>query len=89
MTWKSKKQSVVPHSSIEAEYRAMTHTTCVLTWLCTLLQEFEIPVDGPTTLDCDHQTAIHIANDPVFHEKTKYIEVELKEISMPFVPSSS
>jgi hypothetical protein len=98
VTWKSKKQSVVARSSAEAEYRAMAHTTCELTWLRTLLQEFGIPVHGPTPLYCDNQAAIHIANNPVFHERTKHIEVdchfirskvESKEISTPFVPSGS
>ena len=98
VTWKSKKQSVVARSSAEAEYRAMAHTTCELTWLRTLLHEFGFPVHDPTPLYCDNQAAIHIANNPVFHERTKHIEVdchfirskvESKEISTPFVPSGS
>jgi transposase InsO family protein len=98
VTWKSKKQSVVARSSAEAEYRAMAHTACELTWLRTLLQEFGFPVHDPTPLYCDNQAAIHIANNPVFHERTKHIEVdchfvrtkvESKEITTPFVPSGS
>ena len=28
VTWKSKKQNFVSHSSAEAKYRAITHTAC-------------------------------------------------------------
>jgi transposase InsO family protein len=96
--WRSKKQSVVARSSAEAEYRAMAHTTCELTWLRTVLQEFGLLTQGPTPLYCDNQAAIHIASNPVFHERTKHIEVdchfvrskvESKDIITPFVPSGS
>uniref|UniRef100_A0A2N9H2N5 Uncharacterized protein n=1 Tax=Fagus sylvatica TaxID=28930 RepID=A0A2N9H2N5_FAGSY len=98
VTWKSKKQSVVARSSAEAEYRAMAHTTCELTWLRTVLQEFGLLTQGPTPLYCDNQAAIHIVSNPVFHERTKHIEVdchfvrskvESKDIITPFVPSGS
>uniref|UniRef100_A0A2N9H409 Integrase catalytic domain-containing protein n=1 Tax=Fagus sylvatica TaxID=28930 RepID=A0A2N9H409_FAGSY len=98
VTWRSKKQSVVARSSAEAEYRAMAHTTCELTWLRTVLQEFGLLTQGPTPLYCDNQAAIHIASNPVFHERTKHIEVdchfvrskvESKDIITPFVPSGS
>uniref|UniRef100_A0A2N9HRI1 Reverse transcriptase Ty1/copia-type domain-containing protein n=1 Tax=Fagus sylvatica TaxID=28930 RepID=A0A2N9HRI1_FAGSY len=93
VTWRSKKQSVVARSSAEAEYRAMAHTTCELTWLRTVLQEFGLLTQGPTPLYCDNQAAIHIASNPVFHERTKHIEVdchfvrskvESKDIITPF-----
>uniref|UniRef100_A0A2N9FUB4 Integrase catalytic domain-containing protein n=1 Tax=Fagus sylvatica TaxID=28930 RepID=A0A2N9FUB4_FAGSY len=98
VTWRSKKQSVVARSSAEAEYRAMAHSTCELTWLRTVLQEFGLLTQGPTPLYCDNQAAIHIASNPVFHERTKHIEVdchfvrskvESKDIITPFVPSGS
>uniref|UniRef100_A0A2N9FBM1 Integrase catalytic domain-containing protein n=1 Tax=Fagus sylvatica TaxID=28930 RepID=A0A2N9FBM1_FAGSY len=98
VTWRSKKQSVVARSSAEAEYRAMAHTTCELTWLRTVLQEFGLLTQDPTPLYCDNQAAIHIASNPVFHERTKHIEVdchfvrskvESKDIITPFVPSGS
>jgi hypothetical protein len=98
VTWRSKKQSVVARSSAEAEYRAMAHTICELTWLRTVLQEFGLLTQGPTPLYCDNQAAIHIASNLVFHERTKHIEVdchfvrskvESKDIITPFVPSGS
>lgn len=40
--WKSKKQSVVSQSFVEAEYRAMISTTCELTWLQYILQALHV-----------------------------------------------
>uniref|UniRef100_A0A2N9G040 RNA-directed DNA polymerase n=1 Tax=Fagus sylvatica TaxID=28930 RepID=A0A2N9G040_FAGSY len=62
VTWRSKKLSQLFGSlfSAEAEYRAMAHTTCELTWLRTVLQEFGLLTQGPTPLYCDNQAAIHI-----------------------------
>ncbi|XP_056165633.1 secreted RxLR effector protein 161-like [Syzygium oleosum] len=77
VTWKSKKQSVVARSSAEAEYRAMASTTSEIVWLRLLLQELDCrPSNSPTKLFCDNQAATHIASNPVFHERTKHIEVD-------------
>ena len=76
----------------------MAYTTCELTQLRTILQEFGLLVQGPTPLYCDNQVAIHIASNLVYHERTKHIEVdchfirskvESKDIVTPFVPSGS
>ncbi|PRQ34018.1 putative RNA-directed DNA polymerase [Rosa chinensis] len=75
VTWKSKKQTVVAHSSAEAEYRAMASITCELIWLKTLLGDLGIVCTMPISLHCDNQAAMHIAANPVFHERTKHIEV--------------
>uniref|UniRef100_A0A803PTB2 Uncharacterized protein n=1 Tax=Cannabis sativa TaxID=3483 RepID=A0A803PTB2_CANSA len=42
ISWKSKKQHIVSRSSVEAEYRAMAHAACELTWLHSILHEFGI-----------------------------------------------
>lgn len=76
ITWKSKKQSVVARSSIEAEYRAMAHTSCELSWIKHLLMEMGFDILLPMKMSCDNQAAIHIASNPVFHERTKHIEVD-------------
>ena len=62
--------------SVEAKYQAMTLTIYELIWLRHLLQEFRFGKDEQIKLICDNQAALHIASNPVFHERTKYIEVD-------------
>ncbi|GMI79751.1 cysteine-rich RLK (RECEPTOR-like protein kinase) 8 [Hibiscus trionum] len=75
ISWKSKKQNVVSRSSCEAEYRAMATATCELVWLQSLLSSFQIPVPH-VVLYCDNKSAIQLAMNQVFHERTKHIEVD-------------
>jgi hypothetical protein len=48
----------------------MAHTATELTWLQHFLREIPIP------LFCGNQDAIHITSKPVFHERTKHIEID-------------
>ncbi|CAN6696244.1 unnamed protein product [Malus baccata var. baccata] len=76
VTWKSKKQQVIARSSAEAEYRAMAATACELIWLKGLLSDLGFHCSNSIPLMCDNQAAMHIAANPVFHERTKHIEVD-------------
>ena len=76
VTWKIKKQAVVAISSVEVEYRLMASTTCELIWLRGLLCGLGIFNFQSMCLYCDNQAAMHIASNPVFHKKTKHIEVD-------------
>ena len=76
ISWKTKKQSVVSRSSAEAEYRSMASTVSEILWVRWLLQELNIASASPTPLFCDNEAACHIANNPVFHERTKHVEMD-------------
>ena len=76
VSWKSKKQNVVARSSAESEYQAMATTTCELVWLKQLLGELKFGKIDQMELVCDNQAALHIASNPVFHERTKHIEID-------------
>lgn len=47
-----------------------------LAWLNRLLVELEVEDLIPIPLKCDNQAAIYIANNPVFHERTKHIDLD-------------
>ena len=52
----------------------MALTTSELVWLRSLLAALGI-FPPPMRLYCDSQIALHIARNPVFHERTKHIEI--------------
>ncbi|GAV69780.1 hypothetical protein CFOL_v3_13281, partial [Cephalotus follicularis] len=81
VSWKSNKQPIVSHSSAEAEYRAMTNVSGELQWIRMLLAEIGLPMQRSSILHCDNQSAMHIASNPIFHERTKHIEVDCHFVS--------
>lgn len=67
---------MVVKSSVEAEYRADAKATTELVWLRLLPEELGFPMLDSMKLWCDNKAAKHIANNPIFHERTKPIELD-------------
>nr|XP_016452581.1 PREDICTED: uncharacterized protein LOC107777107 [Nicotiana tabacum] len=87
-TSKSKKQAIVSLSSAEAEYRAMSKVVGELVCLVLLLADLDLPISAPVPVFCDNLAALHIAKNPVFHERTKHIEVDAISSGLSWWPSS-
>lgn len=54
----------------------MAHDTCELLWLKHLLEELKFCELGHMELKCDNQSTLHLSSNPIFHERTKHIEVD-------------
>ncbi|KAJ9539534.1 hypothetical protein OSB04_032267 [Centaurea solstitialis] len=71
-----KKQCTVSRSSIKSEYKALADTFAELTWLQALLGELGIKTSSVPVLWCDNLTATYLSANPMFHSRTKHIEVD-------------
>ncbi|KAL0347878.1 UNVERIFIED_CONTAM: Retrovirus-related Pol polyprotein from transposon RE1 [Sesamum calycinum] len=49
---------------------------CELLWVSYILGEFGIPLVTPIPFHCDNKAAIHITENPVFHERTKHLDID-------------
>lgn len=67
---------MVPKSSVEAEYRAMTLTTYEITCLLTLLKDPGLKNMRGAALKSNNQAAPSIPVKPLYHERAKHIEVD-------------
>ncbi|KAK3034469.1 hypothetical protein RJ639_033325 [Escallonia herrerae] len=59
----------------EAEYIAATMATQECIWLKRLISDIYKKVDYAVPIHCDNESAIKLASNPVFHGRTKHIEV--------------
>lgn len=98
VTWSSQRQRLVTLSTTEAEYVAASTAAREAVWIRKLLSDIGCPCDKETTLYIDNQSAIQLVRNPVFHKRTKHIDVHFhfirekeneKKIKVEYVPSEN
>ncbi|WVZ59387.1 hypothetical protein U9M48_009533 [Paspalum notatum var. saurae] len=77
VSWSSKRQPVVSRSSAEAEYRAVANGVAEASWLRQLLAELHSPLAKSTLVYCDNVSAVYLSTNPVQHQRTKHVEIDL------------
>jgi hypothetical protein len=91
VSWSSKHKNIVSRSSAEAEYRAMANGVAEACWLRQLLQEVHAPLSKGTLVYYDNISAVYLSANPVQHQRTKHIEIDLHSFinALPSVMSAS
>ena len=76
VSWCAWKQAIVSRSSTEAEYKASANATAEVMWVRKLLDELGISHPRATRLWCDNIGAKYLSANPIFHARTKHIEID-------------
>jgi hypothetical protein len=77
VSWSAKRQTVVSCSSAEAEYRTVANGVAKATWLRQLLHELQTLPSRCTLVYCDNISAVYLSTNPVQHQRTKHVEIDL------------
>ncbi|KAL0310132.1 UNVERIFIED_CONTAM: Retrovirus-related Pol polyprotein from transposon TNT 1-94 [Sesamum calycinum] len=76
----SRKQPIVTISTCESKYVAPIAGTCHAIWLRRLLSELYFAHDGATKIMVDNKSAIALAKNSVFHDRSKHTDVKFHVI---------
>jgi hypothetical protein len=72
-SWSSMKQNTIALSTAEAEYVSASEATAQAIWLRFVLDDLGEMQAEVTPLFCDNMSAISMARNPIFHQRTRHI----------------
>ncbi|XP_071680467.1 uncharacterized protein [Lolium perenne] len=96
ISWSARKQATVSRSSTEAEYKSLANATAEIIWIESLLKELGIRRYETSCLWCDNMGATYLSANPIFHARTKHIEIDFhfvrervanRQLDIRFIPS--
>nr|GEV70258.1 ribonuclease H-like domain-containing protein [Tanacetum cinerariifolium] len=61
----------------EAEYRGVANVVAETAWIRNLLLELHAPLHTATFVYCDNVSAVYLSTNPVQHQRTKHIEIDI------------
>ena len=76
ISWSVRKQPTVSRSNTEAEYKSLANATAEVIWIESVLKELGIKVNEVPCLWCDNMGATYLSANPIFHARTKHIEID-------------
>ncbi|GJZ49137.1 ribonuclease H-like domain-containing protein [Tanacetum coccineum] len=77
LSWSSKRQPTLSRSRAKAEYRGVANVVAETCWLRNLLRELHTPLTSATLVYCDNVSAVYLFCNPVQHQRTKHIEIDI------------
>eukprot|EP00253_Pinus_taeda_P026105 PITA_26105 len=75
VSWYSRKQRLVALSSVEEKYMAASHAGCEAIWMRKILVELFGQMMDLMVIYCDNHNCIKISEIPVFHDRSKHIDM--------------
>ncbi|GJX48132.1 ribonuclease H-like domain-containing protein [Tanacetum coccineum] len=77
LSWSVKRQHTISRSSAEAEYQGVANVVAETAWIRNLLCELHSPLLTATLVYCDNVSAVYMSANPVQHQRTKHIEIDI------------
>nr|GEW75548.1 copia protein [Tanacetum cinerariifolium] len=77
LSWSAKRQHTISRSSAEAKYRGVANVVAETAWIRNLLRELHSPISTATLVYCDNVSVVYMSANPVQHQRTKHIEIDI------------
>ncbi|GKA16002.1 ribonuclease H-like domain-containing protein [Tanacetum coccineum] len=75
--WSFKRQPMLSRSSAEVAYRGVANAIAETYWLRNLLHQLHSSLSSATLVYCDNVSAVYLSCNPVQHQRTKHIEINI------------